>query len=77
MISTYLGYLSYPNHTTILLTKEKAQVTTVHDANPNETEIYFAAWFDCPSTGSYEIRPDRSSMEHGIQELSASNIHIM
>ena len=75
MVSAHLGYLGYPNHTAILLAKKKVQVTATHDTNSDETEIDFAAWFGCPSTGSDDIRRDRCGGERGTQELTASNIH--
>ena len=75
MVSAHLGYLGYPDYTAIFLSKEKVQVTTAHNPNPDETEIYFAAWFGCPSTGSDDIRRDRCRGERGTQELTTSHIH--
>lgn len=75
VVSTHLGYLGYPNHTAILLAKEKVQVTATHDTNPDKTQIDFAAWLGCPSTGGDDIWRDRCRGERGTQELTTSNIH--
>jgi hypothetical protein len=75
MVSAHLSYLGYPDYTAIFLSKEKVQVTTTHNPNPDETEIYFAAWLGCPSTRSNHIRCDRSGGEYGTQELTSCNIH--